>query len=408
MAPGAAPGSAPAMSEAMRFEKLRAQDGKPLVPPPAMHGLLGPGGLDPAKAPQAQQQWQAAATELQTVYSFPAEERLYWCYFLLAALYGQQGRREEARQLGQQTLPLLREPRHQQIVLGSIARHCALLRDPAGAQRAQQQLMAQSDDLLIDTNYRFTAAYLATLAGDDQTVLQMLGYNTTDIPIADAWDKICAVLRANAHERQGRGEMAQQQLTAFGATGKGVAELAEMVQINRELNLIPRTLPAMQQLAQQMNANVVKTNSGISIGSFFILPIAGVILFGVGMPFIQGAGESTQMIFTIGATVGFIALSFFFVGRMILKPKMLKKRLAQTGADGTGKILAIERTGTRVNNQPMFRFRMLITVPTFKQPYMAIHHEIMAPGTVQGIPPGTEVPIKVDPKDPRQMIIAWR
>lgn len=396
------------MSEAMRFEKLRAQDGKPLVPPPALHGLLGPGGLDPAKAPQAQQQWQAAATELQTVYSFPAEERLYWCYFLLAAMYGHQGRREEARQLGQQTLPLLREPRHRQIVLGSLARHSALLRDPAAAQQAQQQLMAQSDDLLIDTNYRFTAAYLATLAGNDQAVLQVLGYNTTDIPIADAWDKICAVLRANAHERQGRGEMAQQQLTAFGATGKGVAELAEMVQVNRELNLIPRTLPAMQQLAQQMNANVVKTNSGISIGSFFILPIAGVVLFGVGVPFIQGAGETTQMMFTIGATVGFIALSFFFVGRMIFKPKMLRKKLAQSGADGTGKILAIERTGTRVNNQPMFRFRMLITVPTFKQPYMAIHHEIMAPGAVQGIPPGTEVPIKVDPKDPRQMIIAWR
>jgi len=396
------------MSEAMRFEKLRAQDGKPLVPPPAMHGLLGPGGLDPAKAPQAQQQWQAAATELQTVYSFPAEERLYWCYFLLAALYAQQGKRHEARQLGQQTLPLLREARHQQIVLGSIARHSALLHDAAGAQQAQQQLLPQSEDLLIDTNYRFTAAYLAALRGDDHTVLQMLGYNTTDIPIADAWDKICAMLRANAHERQDRGEMAQQQLMSFGATAKGLAELSEMAQVNHELKLLPRTLPAMQQLAQQMNANVVKTNSGISIGSFFILPIVGVALFGVGIPFLGGAGENTQMIFTIGGTIGFIALSFFFVGRLILKPKMLRKKLAHSGADGSGKILAIERTGTRVNNQPMFRFRMLITVPTFKQPYMAIHHEIMAPGAVQGLPPGTEVPVKVDPKDPRQMIIAWR
>ena len=396
------------MSEAMRFERLRAQDGKPLVPPPALHGLLGPDGLDPAKAPQARQQWQAAATELQTVYSFPAEERLYWCYFLLAALYNRQGNRDQARQLGQQTLPLLREPRHQQIVLGSIARTSALLRDEATAQQAQQQLQTQSDDLLIDTNYRFTAAYLGTMRGDDQTVLQVLGYNVTDIPIADAWDKICVLLRANAHERQGRGELAQQQLMPFGATGKAIAELAQMAKLNHELNLLPHTLPQMQNLASQMAANVVKTNSGISVGSFFLLPVIGVVLFGVGMPLLHGAGDTAQMIFTIVATVGFIGLSFLFVGRLLLRPRMLRKKLATSGVDGSGKILAIERTGTRVNHQPMFRFRMLITAPAFKQPYMAVHHEVMAPGAVQGIPPGTEVPIKVDPKDPRQMIIAWR
>ncbi len=394
------------MSEAQRFERLRAQDGKPLIPPPSVHGLLGPAGLDPAKAAAAQQMWQAAATELASVHSFPAEERLYWCSFLLGGLHSGRGDRSATMQLAQQTLPLLRDPRHQQTTLGVLARNAAAVGDPTAANQALSQLHAQSEDLQIDTTYRFSHAYVAAARGDDQTVLQVLGYNVNDIPIGDAYDMVCAVLRANAHERQGRGDVARQQLEPFAATPEGVAEVRQVLQKNHQLGMLAQTMPALEQFAQQLAAKVVKTKSGISIGGIFVLPIIGIALFGGGSAVMANISPSMMPIFTVVGTVGFIALSFFFVGRLLFRGKMIKAKLMKTGVDGLAKILAIETTGTRVNHQPMFRFRMLVQAQGL-EPFLAVHHEVLAPGRVQQLPPGTQLPIKVDPKDPSMLAILW-
>ncbi len=401
-----APMGAPAMSEAQRFERLRAQDGKPLVPPPALHGLLGSGGLDPAKAQQATQMWQAAQTELASVPSYPAEERLFWCFFLLASLYAEQGARPNALQLAQQTLPSLRDVRHRQIAMGSITRYSALAGDHATAQAMLAQLDPASEDLQIDTNYRFSTAYTAALRGDDNAVLQALGYNATDIPISDAYDLVCAVLRANAHERQGRLDVARAQMLPLASTNKGMASISEIARKNHELGLLGATLPALQQYVEKLHQNVVQTKSGISIGGFFILPVIGIVVFGGGSTLLSRLPLSMQPIVITIAAVGFGVLSLLLVTRVLFRGARVRKQLAKTGTSATGEILAIETTGTRVNHQPMYRFRMLIDIPG-RDPYLALHNEVMAPGRVQQLPPGTRLRVMVDPADPRMMAIAW-
>ncbi|MEM6989028.1 MAG: hypothetical protein AAF721_00980 [Myxococcota bacterium] len=398
--------AAPAMSEAQRFERLRAQDGKPLVPPPAMHGLLGKGGLDPAKAQQAVQMWQAAQAELGTVHSFPGEERLFWCFFLLASLYSGQGNRAGGLQLAQQTLPLLRDVRHQQVTHGVIARYAALTGDQATAHASLSQLHANSDDLQVDTCYRFSNAYVAALRGDDNGVLQALGYNSTDVPISDAYDQVCAALRANAHERQGRLDVAKQQLTAIASTPAGLASLQEIVQKNHELAMLQTTLPQLQQYAQHIAANVVQTKSGISLGGIFLLPIIGIVLFGGGSALLSFLPTAMQGIAITGATIAFIAVSFIFARKLLFKSAGVRKQLATSGVDAIAKIVGIETTGTRVNHQPMFRFRMLVEIPG-QQPYLAVHNEVLAPGRVQQLPPGTQLRVKVDPNDRATMAIMW-
>jgi len=398
--------STPQVSEAQRFERLRAQDGKPLLPPPSVHSLLGQGGLDPAKAPQAVQMWQAAQQELSAAHSFPAEERVFWCFFLLAALYSTQGDRHGAAKIARETLPYVQDPRHQQLVLGAMARYSALTRDTKTATESAARLDPRSEDLLVDSTYRLTTAYMAALNGDDATVLSVLGSNTTDIPICDAYDELCGVLRANAHERQGRGDMAAQQLTATASSQKGLAALQKIVQMNHELQLLGQTLPKLVQMGQQIQANVVQTKSGVNVGAMFMLPVVGIAIFGGGGALMSSMSPQVQTIATIAGTVGFIALTFVFVARVLLRGPAQRKRLQRTGVDGIGKIVAVETTGTRVNHQPMFRLRMLIELPS-QTPYMALHNEIMAPGRAQQLPPGTQLRVKVDRDDPRVMAIVW-
>lgn len=394
------------MSEAQRFERLRAQDGKPVLPPPALQGLLARGGLDPTKVREVQQLWQAAQSELTAVHSFPAEERLFWCFFLLAALYASQGARADALALAQQTLPLVRDARHQQLVLGSVARYSALVGDAQSAAAALAQLSPQSDDLQVDTNYRFSTAYLAALRGDDQTVLHVLGYNGNDVPISDAYDSVCAIFRANAHERQGRGELARQQLMPMASTPVGFAVVQEIVGKSPELSLLGATLPLLQRYSQQLQSNVVQTKSGISIGGFFILPVIGLIVFGGGSTLMSQLPLAIQGTVIPIAVVGFIAVSFVFARRLIGGGARVRKHLAKSGTDGVAQILAVETTGTRVNHQPMYRLRMLIEVPG-RDPYLALHNEIMAPGRIQQLPPGTRLRVRVDLADPRMMAITW-
>jgi hypothetical protein len=56
----------------------------------------------------------------------------------------------------------------------------------------------------MDTAYRFSRAYVSTHAGDMKTVLRVLGTQVDDVPIADPYDAVVGMLRANALEAHGQ------------------------------------------------------------------------------------------------------------------------------------------------------------------------------------------------------------
>lgn len=394
------------MSEAQRFERLRAQDGKPLLPPPSVQPLCVGGGLAPAKQGEATQMWQAAVAEVQQVHSFPAEERLFWSSWLLVRHYAGLGVRGEAQGLLEQTLPLLRDPRHWQTTAATMARNAAALGDLDTATQLVGQLDPQSEDLQIDTNYRFTAAYVAALKGDDQTVLQVLGYNINDIPISDAFDNVCAVFRANAHERQGRVDVAMQQLMSIAGTPQGLKFVEDVVRSNPQAGLLQQSMPALSQQVQAMNANIVKTKSGINLGGIFLLPILGIVVFGGGSAITSSLDPGMGTTVMIVGSIAFTIVVSLVVIRMIMKGPATRKKLATRGVDATAQLMAVETTGTRVNHQPMIRLKMMVSVPN-KAPYAALHHEIVPAHMLGSIAPGSQVRVKVDPNDPTLMAVIW-
>lgn len=395
------------MSEAQRFERLRAQDGTPLLPPPNLRGLCAGGGLDAGKHDEATAMWEATLAEIRAAPSFPTEERLYWLAFLLARHYAEIGQRQRLPVLIDATLPVLREPRHQQTLLGLLARNAAFLGDHNTAAQLVARLDPYSDDLQIDSSYRFSAAYAATMRDDPHGALAVLGTNVDDIPISDAYDDVCAVYRAHAHERLGRLDLAQQQLSRLAPTPAALSKLESIAMMNPTLQLCPQSLQAARQRVQQLHDNVVVTRSGINVGALVAVPIIGsVVALGggglVGTVLDPGLANIVRGVL-IG---GVVLLSIVFSLRTILRGPALRRKLAQTGIAGNAELLVVEQTGTRVNDQPMLRFRMLVHLPG-RPPYTALHHEVVAQIRLSTIGPGVHVPVRVDPSDPKLMAIAW-
>ena len=397
-----------APNEAMRFERLRAQDGKPLVPPPNMLALCKGGGLNPAMADEANRQWTAALTEMGQMPSYPTEERLFWTAFLLARHYAEVQQRPRVEPLLRQTMPYLQQVRHQQVLLGLQIRNLAAMGNVDAAAQMLGQLDAQSEDLQIDTSYRFTTAYVALLRNDAQMALSVLGYNEGDVPINDAYDTVCAVFRAHCHELMGNHDMAQRQLQAVASTPQKIAGIEEIVRATPQIPLVQQTLPKVKQFVTQMHQNAIVTKSGINVGKMVIFPIVGSFVA------IGASGAASEFldpplsnilpgVIIAVVVIGSIAMTF----GQVLKGPRLRKQLMQNGIEGSAQLMSVTQTGTRVNDQPMLKLHMLVHLPG-QQPYAVIHNEIVAQIRLAQVQPGISLPVRVDPKDRALMAIAWQ
>lgn len=82
----------------------------------------------------------------------------------------------------------------------------------------------------------------------------------------------------------------------------------------------------------------------------------------------------------------------------------LAERLANEGVDGTATIQQIISTGKTVNMQPEIQFQM--TVDVNGQTSEVTHNQVVPPTLIPQVQPGATVPVKVDPNDHSQLIIA--
>jgi hypothetical protein len=82
----------------------------------------------------------------------------------------------------------------------------------------------------------------------------------------------------------------------------------------------------------------------------------------------------------------------------------LAERLANEGVDGTATIQQILSTGKTVNMQPEIQFQM--TVDVNGQTSEVTHLQVVPPTIIPQVQPGATVPVKVDPNDHSQLLIA--
>jgi hypothetical protein len=82
----------------------------------------------------------------------------------------------------------------------------------------------------------------------------------------------------------------------------------------------------------------------------------------------------------------------------------LAERLANEGVDGTAEIQQIISTGKMVNMQPEIQFQMKVDVNGATSD--VTHLQVVPPTIIPQLQPGATVPVKVDPNDHSQLLIA--
>jgi DNA-directed RNA polymerase subunit RPC12/RpoP len=398
------------VSEAERFQRLREQDHKPLLPPPALQHLVVNGTMPPELVPQALGEFQRARQEMASGNaSFGATERLYFVTLLLYGALSRQGKDAEVRALLETARDLLSDPRHRQVLHGMLARNASRVGDPSAAEEWLRLCNARAADIQMDTAYRFSRAYVSTRAGDYQTVLQVLGTRIDDVPIADGQDEICALLRANALERTGQLQAAVEQIVQISSGEPGRAQLVDQIAAaNPELALCPQSLAAARAQAASMMASAVRTKSSFNIGAIIGFAVGGVVI-GLVLDFAAWAIVPSDFIGAVHTVIiiGTIGVSFLATFGGIAKAKAAKQKLLQEGVLGRARVMSANGTGITVNDEPMLELQLQVQLPG-RAPYIAIHREIVGGPNMMRTAMGSSLAVRVHPSDPTQMAVDWQ
>lgn len=399
------------VSEAHRFELLRSQDGKPLMPPPSIRKFSVRGSLPESKADQAMQEWQKTRKELEAGGQFQVEERFY---FLTMMLYGHMSHRHDQRRqraLLETAMELFRERRYIEEMKGMLARNAAREENLEAAYEWMAKCDSQSADIYVDTSYRFSNAYLSTISENWDEVLKLLGNNINDVPIADHSDVVCGVLRANAIEKKGEIGKAKilliDLMTQMPLNDKKV-EIT--IKANEAYNLCNESYPLAKKELPSGARSDQPQKKGI-LGWIFRLSmlIGGTVLIILG-----ATGNTPEFMLKVSSgddpamVMGFIMLTW---GIISLGIKIVFSRirgnaafLQEHGLDADAKVLAFEKTGTRINDQPVVKLDMMITRDD-KDPYQISIKKVFAESDLAFLQTGQTFPIKVHPKKKDKILI---
>jgi len=117
---------------------------------------------------------------------------------------------------------------------------------------------------------------------------------------------------------------------------------------------------------------------------------------------------ATTWIFTIVTIVVVTGASLalvFFILRGFHKAAKEEQSILQTGTPAQGQIVAVNQTGTYVNNQPQVHIVVMV-YPSGGQPYQAQMTKIVSLFEIAQYQIGSQVQVYFDPQDPSKIAIA--
>lgn len=113
----------------------------------------------------------------------------------------------------------------------------------------------------------------------------------------------------------------------------------------------------------------------------------------------QAAGIASWTLIPLG-------IIFTLVGVYISRLLGNRGKLLREGIPGTATILGVSETGVYINQRPMAKLQLQITVPG-RPPYTVEHNEVIPMLALGMITPGSTVPVAVDREDPDKLAIDW-
>jgi uncharacterized Zn finger protein (UPF0148 family) len=400
------------MSEQERIARLRMQDGRPMLPPASLATLLPNGQLPPWKVDEAQAFWRATKREVAATSSPEAAERLLFLTMILSNHFAEQNDMARLRAMYESALDVFALPRHRQMMRGYLARNAVREGDLGAAEQWLTPCDPGSDDLQTDSAYRASWALLFTAKGNFQGVLQLLGQRPEDVPILDAMDGMCGVLRANAWEKLGNSQVARQQLEQMmAATGPGgVQAMVKFASLYPSL-LHPQSLNAAQSAHTVAAAKVASTQTmgGIHVvffplGILFLVGAAACLVIVIlsqivdlGVAAAPAAGIALPTLGIMGAVFGGIG----YVGR---KAAQRAERLRLHGVSGQARVLGMQGTGLEINGVPQVALQLVIDVPG-RGPVQTTVKMMMSAAVAQASMPGASVPVRYDSTNPSDCIL---
>jgi hypothetical protein len=131
--------------------------------------------------------------------------------------------------------------------------------------------------------------------------------------------------------------------------------------------------------------------------------IGSIIAVMIGVYAVIKSGGPGSIYIAIGMIVVFGSMGFFYY-KFLLRPKFNSRRLQSIGIPGKAKIIEVRNTNITVNNNPEIKL-MLEVKNNFGYTYTTTCRIIVSrlrPGLYQ---PGMEVPVKIDPKNEKNVII---
>jgi len=225
----------PELTEADRLDRLERQLGRDEPPPDAAAPFLR-GGDDAAVR-------QAAERALADARGAGDETLVYWITVALYNAYAGPENARKQRAVIESVAEGLRTPRPRQLLYAMMTRNAARGGDLPGAAQWFALLDPRSADLPMDSAYRLTRAYLATVQGAFADVHAAVGDRLGDVCLAGGDMLMSATLRANAHERLGDMPAAVRELEAVMTNSPLLAGLVRrIVGANPTLALCPQSL----------------------------------------------------------------------------------------------------------------------------------------------------------------------
>ncbi len=412
------------IDENQRIVMLRQQDGKPMVPPQSIMSLLQGGKLPDWKIQEAVAVWQNTRRQLESTNDYEAAESLLFLTILLSNHYSEKGEKLQQRAMFESSLEVFTLPRHRQMMRGALARFAALEGDLEAAERWLAPCNPRSQDLQADTAYRISRATIDTAKNDFNAVIQTLGQDLQQVPILDAMEAIAVVLRANAWERLGQVQAASQQLTQYMSAG-GVGGRRALTSVTEAFarsnwQLAPGAFQAASATYTQAAGKAAAMGAGGIVGKIFywigllnliggVLMTLGAIIFVVvayvAMPSLQMAVPGVGMgVGITGVTLLIMGAVFFMVGRGFVNSAAKAQRLRTEGIEAQGQVVSVQPTGMSVNNVPQVAITITVQMPN-QAPYQATTKMLLQPMALAQLAPGTAVAVRVDPKNPQEILI---
>jgi hypothetical protein len=107
-----------------------------------------------------------------------------------------------------------------------------------------------------------------------------------------------------------------------------------------------------------------------------------------------------SILVTTAITIGVTWLAI----RLVRKAMGPNRGILQNGIAAKAQILSVQQTGVMVNYQPQIAFQLEVHPPG-GVPYQAQAKAVIPMVNIPQFQPGTEVPVKIHPTDPTQVVL---